>query len=163
MDSGRRRDRLTRDADRHMAVAREWEQLVEQARNIEGFADFLRPSRLKTLLPAADGGPVVIINVSRWRCDALVVTVSGVEVVGLPELAQPDVVKKVRAYLEAVGVRQEAVLRSDPPGRARRDIDVTASGTDVDAVLDDVLGWMWDAFVAQILERLGATTTPADV
>ena len=45
---------------------------------LDGFEDFLMPPRLETLLPAADRGPVVIVNVSRWRCDGLIVRRDGV-------------------------------------------------------------------------------------
>ena len=64
--------------DRRMALAREWDDLVEQVRELEGFEDFLMPPEVETLLPAADRGPVVIVNVSRWRCDGLIVRPDGV-------------------------------------------------------------------------------------
>jgi hypothetical protein len=136
------------DVDSRMALAREWDELVAQVRDLPGFEDFLRPPRLSSLLPAASGGPVVILNVSQWRCDALVVTSSGVQVVELPDLDQNDVAAQTRAYLEAVEARQ----------------DETERGVDSDAVegaLERCLRWMWDAFAARILDRLGCTATPA--
>lgn len=151
-------DSFTPDVDRRMALAREWDELVEQVRAIDGFEDFLRPPQLETLLPAADRGPVVIINISRWRCDALVVKQSGVEVVELPELRQEDVVREVQAYLDAVGARQGETLR----GGFRRDADVTIAADTVEAALDRCLRWMWDAFAAKILQHLEYTTTPTD-
>src|SRR5690242_1142344 len=51
--------------DRRMALAREWDDLVAQVRRLQGFEDFLLPPKLETLLPAAERGPVVIVNVSR--------------------------------------------------------------------------------------------------
>lgn len=56
-----------------MALAREWDTLVEEVRGLEGFEDFLKPPPLEKLLPASDCGPVAVINVSQWRCDALLV------------------------------------------------------------------------------------------
>jgi hypothetical protein len=150
-------DRFTQDVDRRMALAREWDELVEQVRALDGFEDFLRPPRLETLLSAADGGPVVIINVSQWRCDALVVTASGVTVVELPDLRQDQVVTEVQAYLDAVGAQQDARLRGD----VRRDADVTVAGHTVEAALDRCLRWMWDAFAAEVLRRLGYTGIPS--
>jgi CHAT domain len=150
-------DRFAQDVDHRMALAREWDELVAQVRALDGFGDFLRPPRLETLLPAAEGGPVVILNVSRWRCDALVVTTSGVEVVELRDLKQDDVVAQVQAYLDAVGARQGETER----GAVARDADVTVSTDAVEAALDGCLQWMWDAFAAKILEHLGWATTPA--
>jgi hypothetical protein len=150
-------DRFTHDVDRRMALAREWDELVEQVREIEGFEDFLRAPRLETLLPAAEGGPVVIINVSRWRCDALVVKTSGVTVVELPELRQDDVITEVEAYLDAVGGRQLETLR----GAYARDADVTVSANPVEDALDRCLRWMWRAFAADVLQHLGFTGPPS--
>ena len=151
-------DSFAQDVDRRMALAREWDELVGQVRALDGFGDFLRPPRLETLLPAADGGPVVILNVSRWRCDALIVKASGVEVVELPDLEQADVVAQTQAYLEAVGARQGETER----GAVRRDVDVTVAVDGVEATLDRCLQWMWDGFAAEVLDHLGHTTTPTD-
>jgi hypothetical protein len=149
-------DRLTPDVDRRMALAREWDELVEQVRGLEGFEDFLRPPRLAELSPAAEDGPVVVLNVSRWRCDALIVSDSGVDVVEFPDLTQDEVVARTQSYLEAVGARQGETAS----GAFRRDADVTITGTGVEDALDDCLRWMWNAFAARILERLGRTGTP---
>jgi hypothetical protein len=90
------------DVDRRIALAREWDDLVEQVRRMDGGEDFLRPPRLETLLPAAKDGPIVVLTVSRWRCDALVVTIDGVEVVALPGLTYESVMARVKAYLDGV-------------------------------------------------------------
>lgn len=130
----------TQDVDRRMALAREWDELVEQVRGLDGFADFLRPPRLEALLPAAAQGPVVIINVSRWRCDALIVRTSGVQVVALPELTVESAAEQVSAYLRAV--------------TAAEGEDGTATET-LEPELERCLRWMWDAFAGAILEALG--------
>jgi len=98
---------------------------------------------------------VVILNVSRWRCDALIVTRSGVDVVDLPDLHQDDVAEQARLYLEAVGRRQGETERGTV-----RDADVAVVGDTVESALEGCLRWMWDAFAARILDRLGHTTTP---
>ncbi|MDY7084005.1 MAG: CHAT domain-containing protein [Actinomycetota bacterium] len=156
-----RPDGFTLDVDRRMTLAREWDELVEQVRALDGFSDFLRPPRLEALLPAADGGPVVIINVSRWRCDALVVRTSGVSVVELPNLRQDEVVSEVEAYLDAVQGRQAETL----DGRyardtSARDLDPAVGANPVEAALDRCLLWMWDAFAADVLQHLGHTEPP---
>jgi CHAT domain len=151
-------DRFAHDVDRQMALAREWEELVARAREMPGFEDFLRPARLETLVPAAAAGPVVIVNVSRWRCDALIVRESGVAAIELPDLSQESVVEQARAYLDAVGARQHATLR----GTYQRDLDPEFPADDMEARLDRCLRWMWDSFAARILDHLGYRATPAD-
>ncbi|WP_084599289.1 CHAT domain-containing protein [Actinoplanes subtropicus] len=150
------RPRNTPDADRRMALAREWDQLVDQVRGLPGFADFLRPPRLETLLPAAAGGPVVILNVSRWRCDALIVRTSGVEVVELRHLTSEGVAAQAQAYLTAVGARQRATER----GEGRRDLAPAGDEARVEGPLDDCLRWMWEAFARELLDHLGHAAPP---
>jgi hypothetical protein len=103
-----------RQPDRRRALAREWDDLVEQVRELDGFEDFLRPPPLQSLLKAAASGPVVIVNVSRWRCDALIITTKGTHSVALPDLSAADVAERVTAYL--------AVLRGEKALRRARDV-----------------------------------------
>ncbi|GAA3268824.1 hypothetical protein GCM10020218_008570 [Dactylosporangium vinaceum] len=142
-------EQFSHDVDRRMALAREWDDLVEQVRAIPGFEDFLQPPRLESLLPAAKGGPVVILNVSRWRCDALIVKADDVLVVELPELRQDAIVARVQNYLDVVTTWQVRALRG-----VSRDMDATVSSDAVEAALDDCLQWMWDAFAERILDKL---------
>lgn len=145
-------DRSIHDVDRRIALAREWDQLVEQVRRLDGFEDFLRPPRLETLLSAAEGGPVVIVNVSRWRCDALVVRTDGVHLVALPGLTQESTVEHVNAYLAAIGASRGL----------NRDIVPAEAGTRLEPELRRCLGWMWDTFARAILDQLGYTAPPRD-
>lgn len=85
-------DRSAKDIDRRMALAHEWDELVARAREVPVFEDFLRPPRSQALFAAAAAGPVVIVNVSRWQCDALIVTTSNVDVLELPDLSQENAV-----------------------------------------------------------------------
>ena len=48
--------RMSREIDRRMALAREWDDLVEQVRRIKGFEDFLRPPPLDSLLARLRAG-----------------------------------------------------------------------------------------------------------
>lgn len=165
----------SRTVDRRMALAREWDALVEQVRKLEGFEDFLRPPRLETLLPAATDGPVVVINISQWRCDALIVTTAGVEVVELPQLSAEALAEKVSNYLRALhqvdgaahnlhvawqcyesGDRSlEAISQYTQAKRAVQDTE-----RDRDETLATVLAWLWDEITDPVLTALGLVSTP---
>jgi hypothetical protein len=157
------RDDESRLTDRRMALGREWDDLVEQVRRIEGFENFLRPPPLATLLEAADRGPVVIVNVSRWRCDALVVGAGGVQPVPLADLTESDVRARTASYLEALDDRaaggQAGVeasfderLRARAASRARRE-----------EVLRSTMEWLWDTVAEPVLAHLGIDgPSPAD-
>lgn len=165
---------ISRMVDRRMALAREWDELVEQVRKLDGFEDFLRPPRVETLLPAAADGPVVIVNVSRWRCDALLVRTGGVDVVGLPGLSLEMVTERTDSYLRVLRQVDRAVRKvhaarhevDQQPGIAsvRRFTDakraLTAAVTERDNTLAALLAWLWDEIAGPVLAALGFSSTP---
>jgi tetratricopeptide (TPR) repeat protein/CHAT domain-containing protein len=119
--------------DRRMSLAVQWDALVRAARALPGFESFLKPPRASQLRAA--GGPVVLLNASPWRCDALVVTASDVRVVELPDVTEGEVVDRANAYLRAL-VAAEAG-------------DVFADGE-----ISDVLAWLWDAVAEPVLATI---------
>ncbi|WP_333735701.1 CHAT domain-containing protein [Streptomyces sp. IBSBF 2806] len=165
------------DTDRQSALAREWDDLVEQVRRLPGFENFLRPPDIATMRSAAVGGPVVIVNVSRWRCDALVIRPEGVTEISLPDVTADSVVEEVNRYLHAVVSFQEesrlhqqaqqALLGSgmDRPALATHAAAMRRWGRareQTEAELNHCLVWMWDSFVERILDHLQLTTPLGD-
>ncbi|KAI0083517.1 CHAT domain-containing protein [Irpex rosettiformis] len=68
--------------------ALEYDKLMSTIRGLDGFEDFLRPKTLSQLAGACTSGPVVVINVHEFRCDALVLCRAGDAVhIPLPELS----------------------------------------------------------------------------
>jgi hypothetical protein len=51
----------------------EIEDLIKQIHTLDGFERFWLPHTFSQLLPAASTGPVITINISQERCDALVI------------------------------------------------------------------------------------------
>jgi hypothetical protein len=133
---------VSRAIDLRMDLASEWDHLVEKVRELDGFEGFLRLPALGDLLSAAADGPVVVVNVSRWRCDALIVTATGVVVCELPQLTASDVARQTNSYIEAM-----------------RSVDDVLS---LEQSLSEVLGWLWDAIAAPVLSKLGFDA-PADL
>ncbi|KAI0083077.1 CHAT domain-containing protein, partial [Irpex rosettiformis] len=69
------------------AYALEYDKLIAQIRELEGFKNFLRPKNLSQLIGACASGPVVVINVHESRSDALILHGGGdVICVPLPDL-----------------------------------------------------------------------------
>jgi hypothetical protein len=148
---------LSREIDRRMALAREWDDLVEQVRAIDGFQDFLRPPPLESLLGAAAGGPVVIVNVSQWRCDALIVTKDGVQTVRLADLTAAEVTRRTASFLAALQDGQPA----DPGLSFAAALDARArSLRERDEMLRSTTEWLWDVMAEPVLAALGIG--PAD-
>jgi tetratricopeptide (TPR) repeat protein len=160
-----------RVADRRMALAREWDDLLEQVHGLAGFEDFLRAPRLERLLPAADAGPVVIVNVSPWRCDALIVTAAGVQVKKLAGLTSEEVTARARGYLGGLYAVEQAAVTEQAADRIGRRPDAKAAAS-VSLVKDaaarseenlrQVTGWLWDQVAGPVLAELGFAGPPPE-
>ncbi|UOZ11348.1 CHAT domain-containing protein [Amycolatopsis sp. WQ 127309] len=129
-------------SDARVTWASEWDDLVGRVRSIPGFESFLTAAAFAELRTAAQAGPVVLINVSAWRCDALVLH-SGLDepqVVPLPELTLGETTLR--------GEKHASLLRSlgevgDRDGRA-----------DLQVAMSETLRWMWDTIAEPVLTEL---------
>jgi tetratricopeptide (TPR) repeat protein len=99
----------------------------------------------------ATEGPVVLLNVSRYGSDALVLTTAGVNRVPLPSLTMNAVRTRVRDFLGAL----EVCITARSSSRSTRDA--------AEQVLTDVLGWLWRAGVRPVVENLGWHAPPPGV
>ncbi|MET9412369.1 CHAT domain-containing protein [Streptomyces sp. NPDC002935] len=158
-----------------MALAREWDGLIEQVRALDGFGDFLRPPRLEALLPAAAQGPIAVVNLSRRRCDALVVGTGGMRVVELPRLTLETVADRTLRYLVVLSevdfAAQEvhATWQRYDGGKgglaAIREYTEAKQAyqravADRDRTLDEVLAWLWDEIADPVLTAVGLVDPP---
>ncbi|KAF7547170.1 hypothetical protein G7Z17_g7916 [Cylindrodendrum hubeiense] len=87
-------DDVTNEADGRSKAARQMDEILEDIRLQPGFEHFLEPASEEQLLEAAADGPIIILNVSSYRCDALVIDSRGFRVVKLPKLSRGDIVKR---------------------------------------------------------------------
>ncbi|MGH4010558.1 MAG: CHAT domain-containing protein [Pseudonocardiaceae bacterium] len=124
-------------------VSAEWERLMRGIRAMSGFERFLLPPVMGNLLTDLPDGPVVLINVSRFRSDALALKGGSVQVIRLPAL-DPD------------GVRERAISFL----AASNDIFETRSRR-AQQYIRGTLCWLWEAVAAPVLDAL-ALPIPAD-
>jgi tetratricopeptide (TPR) repeat protein len=137
-------DSAPQAAERRQQLAREWEGLVARIREVNGFKGFLLPPSVADLRLQAQDGPIVIVNPSDYRCDALILTADAdrpVKVVELPGLTREDVIVQARRLGVAV-----ALASGSTGQRVKGHEEVHA-----------VLGWLWDKVTAPILDELGFT------
>ncbi|KAI6081062.1 CHAT domain-containing protein [Hypoxylon rubiginosum] len=73
----------------------ELDKLVEEIRGLDGFESFLALPTAAEARDSTNRGPIVIINVSTSRCDAILVQKHGVTAIHLPELNEDILYDKV--------------------------------------------------------------------
>lgn len=122
---------------------RQWETHAQEAQRLLPHRTFRQPDFLQDIRPAADEGPLVIVNVSPWRCDALIVT---------SDLEQPTVVRL--PHLKA----------AEAEAQAQRYLDaMTRTGSGREKVVTDVLDWLWHTVARPVLAALKGLTVASGV
>ncbi|MEV0322227.1 CHAT domain-containing protein [Streptomyces sp. NPDC050658] len=136
-------------AEARQTLARRWDRLLAEIRELPGLAGFLRPPSVAELSTAAAEGPVVVVNVSGYRCDALIVTAdAGIDVVPLPGLTPAAARSRAAEFIDGI---------DEAYGGKGTDSAVAAM-----RALSTTLGWLWDTVAAPVLERLGLDAVPGD-
>ncbi|WP_171134062.1 CHAT domain-containing protein [Streptomyces sp. Z423-1] len=135
-------------AEQRRELAQEMDDLVTRVRELPGLEDFLRLPSLERLQSAAAHGPVIVVNTSTVRCDALIVTRTDVHTVPLPDLHLTEddgLIDRTETLLDALST----IGRSPSDAwRAQR-------------VLTRTLAWLWDTVAAPVLAALpDDTPTP---
>jgi tetratricopeptide (TPR) repeat protein len=155
-----------------------WLDTVEEVRRLDGFQDFLGPSRLSTLQGAAINNPVVILNASDTGCAVLIIMSAGVQHIALADLsvATVTILVKLTHYAIAQGGRDEVELPeyraqveslveqlppfSDTlqllrlPLEGRHIKQVSAIGTQPDHIFRYVLGVLWELVAEPVMHVL---------
>lgn len=147
------------EAREHMRLAKQWDNLVASVRSLPGFETFLRPAPCSSLLehlPAS--GVVVVINISKDRCDAMALEVGQSPIhIPLPGFSL-EKAKKYRQELQAQLQSQHIRVRDDGRGPVQRPIGSNNQQTG-SVVLRNVLRGLWTDMAKPILERLGLTVS----
>ncbi|KAI3325019.1 TPR-like protein [Xylariaceae sp. AK1471] len=81
---------------RRYDAGKEFNELVAKIQKLPGFKNFLLPPSETEIETAAQCGPIVVINVSEYRCDALLVQPHQIQVVPLTQLSIGEVKNKIR-------------------------------------------------------------------
>ncbi|GAP50811.1 CHAT domain-containing protein [Streptomyces azureus] len=122
-----------------VALADELDAVTDRIRALPGMERFLRPPLLTDLTAQAHEGPIVYVNVSRHRCDALIITPDGVRSRALDRLSEETVSHRVRALHSAF----------------------TKGRLAAEQAIHDTLEWLWDTVAGPVLGELGLTAEPA--
>ncbi|WP_329184946.1 CHAT domain-containing protein [Actinacidiphila glaucinigra] len=125
-----------------------WENLVQQVRQLPGLADFLRPLPYRDLLSVAQDGPVIVLNSSPVRSDALVLHDGTLTVVPLPGFRHDKAVLRAQTLSRLVHPLEE------------EDDAYEDQHTKLRHYLTDLLDWLWTTVAEPVLGVL--PSSPVD-
>ncbi|KAG9312043.1 hypothetical protein JVU11DRAFT_7322 [Chiua virens] len=151
---------LGKQASQHISLAILREDLLTKIRALPGFERFLLPKTIDQLLPLAHTGHVVLLNASKPRCDALVITATSKEVIHVPlsRTSYNDIIRMKRQL--------SGLLRHHGRVIPRGEID-REGGTakrirwEPDDVFKSVLSDLWNNVATPILDVLALLSLPA--
>lgn len=124
----------------------EYNRILHEVQTHPELKDYLHlPGDGSDLVDYAKEGPIIIVNRSLFRSDAIIVTANGVNSLSLPLLGERTMAEKDQLYDEALSLMS---------------IDLSAATEK----LDQVLEWLWDTVAEPILQHLGfdGTSTAED-
>ncbi|GII88779.1 CHAT domain-containing protein [Sphaerisporangium siamense] len=121
-------------------LAKEWDGLLAEISRIGGLEGFMLPPPIDVLRRQAAHGPIVLVNSSPFRCDALIVTDDPGRPVRLVELpgVSGGVIEQVNRFLGALA----AITARGPERLAGQ------------RVIRETLGWLWDHVAGPVLAEL---------
>ncbi|KAG8877746.1 hypothetical protein FRB98_006563 [Tulasnella sp. 332] len=120
--------------------SKRWDDAVTRIRALPEFTTFLRPTPFNELAHAADEGPVIIVNISDYRCDAIILR-SGAEPsdMELPTVTRAKTTRMTALMEEALGSLDDGHRESG-----------------VEKVLND----LWVSVVQLVVQRLEEDGVP---
>ncbi|KAI1735117.1 CHAT domain-containing protein [Xylaria scruposa] len=114
---------------------------INEIRQLSGFETSLPPLTANEFKTAASGGPVVVINISTFRCDAVLITKDSLRLMPLSPLNYQDLERMSGHF------KKTRVLNRSHQNRKK---------------MLEVLGWLWDKITSPILKELGFGKPPID-
>lgn len=138
------------NADARMALGRRWDEAVDAARRLPGLVAFLR-DRPSPVLELPENSAAVIVNVSRYRCDALLITDHDVRVVPLGVSAR-EIADVAVSHL---------VMQSQHAYETSFKATAPAAALAREHSLTETLAWLWEHIARPVLDALGHTGPPA--
>jgi tetratricopeptide (TPR) repeat protein len=137
---------FTSEITKRNQIVQDWDQALADIRKITGLENFLQPPTPRQVLTDAGGGPVAILNVSRHRSDALILSDGAFRIVPLPMATPKAVADQATAFLSAA-----AVATGTAGSRA---------GQQAEDKLLEILRWLWEAVTGPVIRTIEPVGKP---
>jgi tetratricopeptide (TPR) repeat protein len=136
---GLEQDALKEQGRRRRQAALDLDACIGEIRNIMGYERFLLGQTIAEMQECAAGGSILVVNITEFRSDAIIVSPAAIKAINLSELSASD----AKAWLSKdwTGRRAE---------RAAKNREYLA-----------YLAWLWKSCVRQILDELRILHEPA--
>ena len=111
-------------AKRRREADQRFTELIAEIRAQPGFGNFFLPPSAEEMRAAATLGPIIVVNLSSYRCDAFLVEIDRISVVELPDLTMEEAQRRARGLqLESLEWLWDTICRpcldalgfKDPP------------------------------------------------
>jgi len=142
-DSDEPMDPFGRLVVKQRALVAERDKLISQIRSLPGFGTFLMTPSFDTLRSAAERGPVVIINHTRWRSDIII----------LLHNAPPSLIPTPDNFYERANQLKDQLL-----GARNHDLELESGA--YDDALSSVLESLYDLVGRPVIQRLQELNIP---
>jgi hypothetical protein len=138
---------LNTSENQYHDLALERDKLLKTIQMLPGFETFLLPKTFSQLIPAACNGPVITINISEARCDALILLpeLNDVLHIPLPNFTYQDAQQLQQSLYGTL--KQKHILRESK--RAGR-----LAVTNPDQEFENILSLLWKGIVTPILDGM---------
>ncbi|QRV93661.1 CHAT domain protein [Ceratobasidium sp. AG-Ba] len=137
---------LVSQAAHHHKLASDWDKLLEQARLLPGFENFMQPPKSTELKRAANDGPVVVINTYHTQCDALIILPHQDEIIHKP---LTKITQDRLKWLSSIANCMSGKIRGPEVARG-----ITRSNAED---ISQLPVHLWSDIVAPVLNELGYT------
>lgn len=120
---------------RRKQAINEMEETLTHIRQLDGFEGFQLPPSPEDMMVMATEGPIVIVNPTLFRSDAIIVTTSSIKALPLPGLAVEEAIERIPTFRDLTrGKLRTLSARNNK--------------------MKEQLLWLWDAVVEPILKEL---------
>ncbi|TDL18361.1 hypothetical protein BD410DRAFT_701128, partial [Rickenella mellea] len=144
----------------HYQLANKFDSLVKRVQKISGFEDFMLPKQLHELQQAASQCFIVVLNISKYSCDALIIESPSVppHQVHLDNLTH-EKAKTLQTILQKILSDQGVRNREED----RHGGLAFGEGSDANAAFRHLLEELWKSVVKPVLDCLKSCQTEKDL
>ncbi|KAI1741794.1 CHAT domain-containing protein [Xylaria scruposa] len=130
-------------ADRRRQALAKLDECIQEIRGVAGYERFLLGQAAAEMQQCAVGGVIVVVNMTKFRSDAILISPTAIKTLSLPMLLASD----ANAWLDEKW-RGPEVRRSEKPKKNKKYLEY--------------LTWLWDVCVKIILDEVCITSSAAD-